>query len=177
MAFSGSQITRLGAYGGSRPLYGSFAGKSAAVPEPEAPAAVAVAPAPEAPAPGVIFWDVTPHRIIYRERTSIVLPEWWTLSRDEVRQRQLVSLALADPSITATRVRRVRHRSFLRCDPMALFATDKIRHRDAASLILDPQRKYIYQGQVDVDRLEVLLSSAHQQEHRRDRALRLLDIL
>lgn len=31
MAFSGDQKTRLGLYGGPRPLYGSFAGKSAAV--------------------------------------------------------------------------------------------------------------------------------------------------
>ncbi len=31
MAFSGSQVTRLGLYGGSRGLYGSFAGKTAAV--------------------------------------------------------------------------------------------------------------------------------------------------
>ena len=27
MAFSGNQLTRLGAYGGSRGLYGNFAGK------------------------------------------------------------------------------------------------------------------------------------------------------
>lgn len=30
MAFSGSQTTRLGLYGGSRSLYGSFAGKALA---------------------------------------------------------------------------------------------------------------------------------------------------
>ena len=31
MAFSGSQITRLGNYGGARGLYGSFIGKVAAI--------------------------------------------------------------------------------------------------------------------------------------------------
>lgn len=31
MAFSGSQITRLGLYGGPRGLYGSFVGKTEAV--------------------------------------------------------------------------------------------------------------------------------------------------
>lgn len=31
MAFSGSQTTRLGLYGGARGLYGSFAGKTEAV--------------------------------------------------------------------------------------------------------------------------------------------------
>jgi hypothetical protein len=30
MAFSGAQNTRAGLYGGARPLYGSFAGKTAA---------------------------------------------------------------------------------------------------------------------------------------------------
>jgi hypothetical protein len=30
MAFSGSQVTRMGLYGGSRGLYGSFVGKAAA---------------------------------------------------------------------------------------------------------------------------------------------------